>query len=671
MNRGPLRTAGALAAAGLTLACASSRRPAPPAAENAGSGPSPRETAPPPAAFGSEREARAAMLMLEDERRFDGPAIEAAASRPEPRARAAAAHAAGTIGDPAGKPILRRLARDPEPAVRAAAALGLEISGSPGAAPDAVPLLSDAAPVVRCAAARAAVAESADAASEAALVEAIHRAPEPCLLYALARRGTETAAAAARALADGPNPDLRRAAVYALARKPVPASFSALERAVSDPDAEAAAWAARGLGVLGDPAGLPALATALARREPGVRTLAAAAVAQIEEKQSVPPPSGVVERLVVLARDAHPSVAIAALSALRAFPDDRDAYRTVHAQAASGTGRRRIVAFLSEAAMLKDGARPRIEEASASPDAAFRAAAASALAFLSPGVAPAVRPRFLGDADPRVREAAVGTMPFDAGGRPALEALLADPDPGVRSAVVDRLAESKDPAIVPDLDAALRASRADTIADASLSAVRAAASLATEPARAVIAAARDWPRTVVDREARRALGESLPSYATGKTLADYAAIVDGEDRDHRAVVRTARGTFTIALDAAAAPITVANFEALARKRFFDGTAWDRVVPWFVIQGGDPTGTLHGGPGYEIRDELVAAGYDAGGVGMGLEGPDTGGSQWFVTTSRQPHLDGRYPRFGTVVSGRDVVERIEQGDALVSVEVEAP
>ena len=94
----------------------------------------------------------------------------------------------------------------------------------------------------------------------------------------------------------------------------------------------------------------------------------------------------------------------------------------------------------------------------------------------------------------------------------------------------------------------------------------------------------------------------------------------------------------------------------------------RVVPNFVVQDGDPTGTGNGGPGWEIRDEINPVLYGRGTVGMALSGPDTGGSQWFVTLSPQPHLDGTYTVFGQIIGGQEVVERIEQGDRILRVSV---
>ena len=101
--------------------------------------------------------------------------------------------------------------------------------------------------------------------------------------------------------------------------------------------------------------------------------------------------------------------------------------------------------------------------------------------------------------------------------------------------------------------------------------------------------------------------------------------------------------------------------ALARKGYFNGLEIHRVVPNFVVQDGDPRGDGEGGPGYTIRDELNERPYLRGTVGMALEWPDTGGSQFFITHSPQPHLDASYTVFGHVVNGMDVVDRIKQGD----------
>jgi cyclophilin family peptidyl-prolyl cis-trans isomerase len=185
-------------------------------------------------------------------------------------------------------------------------------------------------------------------------------------------------------------------------------------------------------------------------------------------------------------------------------------------------------------------------------------------------------------------------------------------------------------------------------------------------------------KTLVARLARRSLLQAFradraaypaPEYKTGRTRDDYAALLADARKPLQARVELARGgEFTIRLAGREAPLTVANFVKLAGAKYFDGVAIHRVVPDFVMQDGDPTGTGNGGPGYEIRDELDPLPYERGTVGMALSGPDTGGSQWFVTHSPQPHLNGLYTAFGRVVAGQDVVERVDQGDRILRVTI---
>lgn len=134
-------------------------------------------------------------------------------------------------------------------------------------------------------------------------------------------------------------------------------------------------------------------------------------------------------------------------------------------------------------------------------------------------------------------------------------------------------------------------------------------------------------------------------------------------------INTDRGTFRMKLLPDVAPGTVSSFVALAEAGFYDGTEIHRVVPNFVIQAGDSTGTGLGDPGYNIRCEVSPIPYTRGTVGMALSGKDTGGSQFFVTISDQPHLDGNYTVFGRVVYGMEVIDLIEEGDEIISVIVE--
>ncbi|MFP5247981.1 MAG: peptidylprolyl isomerase, partial [Thermoanaerobaculia bacterium] len=119
-----------------------------------------------------------------------------------------------------------------------------------------------------------------------------------------------------------------------------------------------------------------------------------------------------------------------------------------------------------------------------------------------------------------------------------------------------------------------------------------------------------------------------------------------------------------------APVTAWNFARLAQDHYFDNSTFMRVVPNFVIQGGDPRNDMNGGPGYAIRDEINLQKYTRGAVGMALSGPDTGGSQFFITHSPQPHLDGGYTIFGRVYSGMSgVVDQTERGDRVERIAID--
>lgn len=151
--------------------------------------------------------------------------------------------------------------------------------------------------------------------------------------------------------------------------------------------------------------------------------------------------------------------------------------------------------------------------------------------------------------------------------------------------------------------------------------------------------------------------------------ADYNRSLNRKNGAITATVLTAKGAFTIELLPDDAPLTVDNFVKLARARYFDGIEVHRVVPNFVMQDGDPRGDGNGGPGWSIRCEINMVPYERGAVGMALSGKDTGGSQWFVTHSPQPHLDGGYTVFGKIRErDMNVVDKIVRGDKIRSIRI---
>ncbi|HKQ76648.1 MAG TPA: peptidylprolyl isomerase [Blastocatellia bacterium] len=155
---------------------------------------------------------------------------------------------------------------------------------------------------------------------------------------------------------------------------------------------------------------------------------------------------------------------------------------------------------------------------------------------------------------------------------------------------------------------------------------------------------------------------------TGHDKRFYQSVAARLNKRITATIHTAKGPIRIELFPKDAPITVDSFITLARKGYFNNLKFHRVVPNFVIQGGDPRGDGEGGPGYQIRCEINTRPYIHGAVGMALSGKDTGGSQFFITHTPQPHLDGGYTVFGQVVSGLEVVDRISRDDVIRRVEI---
>jgi peptidyl-prolyl cis-trans isomerase B (cyclophilin B) len=136
----------------------------------------------------------------------------------------------------------------------------------------------------------------------------------------------------------------------------------------------------------------------------------------------------------------------------------------------------------------------------------------------------------------------------------------------------------------------------------------------------------------------------------------------------KAVIETDKGNIELVLFEKDAPNTVKNFEKLANSGFYNGLTFHRVISDFMIQGGCPKGTGTGGPGYTIKCEINPQKHGKGALSMAHAGKDTGGSQFFITHSPQPHLDGKHTVFGKVEKGMEVVNKIKQGDVMRKVSV---
>ena len=144
-----------------------------------------------------------------------------------------------------------------------------------------------------------------------------------------------------------------------------------------------------------------------------------------------------------------------------------------------------------------------------------------------------------------------------------------------------------------------------------------------------------------------------------------------QGKTYRAAIETDKGVIELELYPQHAPKTVNNFVFLAREGFYNGIYFHRVISDFMIQGGDPTGTGRGGPGYKFEDEVKEnpLKHKAGVISMANAGPNTNGSQFFITHSPQPHLNGRHTVFGKVMSGQEVVDKIQQNDKMLHVTIQ--
>jgi len=640
----------------------------------------------------------AGVLAASDARRFDLAALREALSHPNPAVRRQGALAAGRIGDPAAIDLLLPVLNDSVPGVQAAAAFALGLLKDARAIPfllDKVRAVSSAEQGASQLEAVTAIAKIGGDDGARALSDILAAgspgAATPVVNVALLesfRLGTRAPVAELVRFTDASDPAMRWRALYTLARLRAAPGAAPLIRALSDRDVQTRTVAARGSGkALLDSARLdPRDAVAALRRllndpDAHIRINALRSLASFRDSAlAVAVVPLVADRDVGVAVQAETTLGVlrgaTALAALRprltnsVFALKRQALIAV-AQADSGAG---VAAAIP---VGKD------------PDWRWRSVAAEAF-----GAARA-RDRLegqLGDPDGRVVAQALQALqrivPADDSSLLArARALLTHADPAVRSVAADLLARHPNVDDVDPLVAAYARAEGDPFNDARLSAVSALGGIAAlSPTGRQRVAARFvavTPRPD-DYLVRRLAADTLPDtkdawgpvlpIATGRTLADYRDIARRwlapalAGTNPHVFLETDRGTLDIELLAAEAPLTVAAFIDLVTRRYFDGTRWHRVVPNFVVQDGDPRGDGWGGPGFAIRDEINPVRYDVGTVGMALSGPNTGGSQYFITHSAQPHLDGIYTIFGRVVGSGSaaVLNAIGQGDRIRSI-----
>ncbi|MEM8963227.1 MAG: peptidylprolyl isomerase [Acidobacteriota bacterium] len=627
-------------------------------------------------------EERALLLYMADRRTWEPFSSQQALLGP-PDLRRQLAFTAGAVADPRGRDTLAGLLVDDDVTVRRAAAAGL----------GRYPVGDVEAATILLRAMNDADLETAVLAVESLarlgvtledVVVALADLPEarffPLLLPSLFRFGGEDALPWATRGLEVADPALRKMAVYALSRDPQPDAAPVLRSLLTDADPWVRGWAARALGAVGAAEDLDRLLPLLDDPTPGPRIQALRAGRRLVESGVAAPPDAWRPKLLELFVTPDVGVRVTAIEASAAWLLDESLGTDLDRIAREATTtHERSSAVLS----LATGQDPRADDLIArlaeapDPVARTQAARAAGLAWTLP-----VIETLATDAVPGVRATALdvwmGTQPpgdLSPDARQRLRNALEDDDAVVRATAFDVLAERP----VLTMERLLRAFDAgalDRMPDARLAAIRALTARAeAEPLeRGAIIERLEKVATAGSflerREAIDGLGTlgrpepSLGPLENRRTMQIYRDIARRTHEPRRMQLDTEYGVVTLQIDCPVAPMTCLSFLQLANQGFYDGLSFHRVVPDFVVQGGDPRGDGSGGPGYQLREELNLIRYERGTLGMARAGRDTAGSQFFIALSPQPHLDFDYTAFGWVVSGAEVLDRIVQGDRIL-------
>jgi cyclophilin family peptidyl-prolyl cis-trans isomerase/HEAT repeat protein len=647
-----------------------------------------------------------AIIRLEDLRVLrdapDSPRdLTAIAKRGDARLRRRAAFAIGRVGDVTGRPALEALLGDPELEVRQSAAFGLGLLGDKASVPALLAALNgDASPLVRGRAAEALglIGDASAAAPIGAYVTSLIAAgalasvpadelgwplaPEvdACRLgiYALVRLKAPDVLLPAILGADGTPRSEWWPIAFALRRTDDPRTLAPLKVLLKGNGFYSAAFAAQGLGLSKQPAvAVPPLLDVLASPtpRPAVRLQAVRGLGRLGDERAVAPLVALLDEPTL--DPALQVEVVVALGALKAVP----AIDRLLDRLGDGSPTMRAAAVTALAAIEGPEFLQVLSGVDPDPDWTVRVAVVTALGTLGDVVPEAAWKPYLDDTDRRTWPAtmkalgAAKTPEAKATVERLLRARLTSEDVIVRATAVEILGEAKPADAAAVLTAAWQAAKADVDIDARVAILDAMLALKVEAAKTLLTEAladRDWAVRLKAKAMLRTLDaastvEPERPASTRLDLPEYAAL-GAPTVSPRAYVDTSKGSIEIALNVVDAPITTHNFAKLAERGFFNGLRIHRVVPDFVVQDGDPRGDGNGGPGYTIRDELNDLPYLRGTVGMALSGPDTGGSQWFITHSPQPHLDAKYTVFGHVVTGMDVVDKLTQDDTIVRIRV---
>lgn len=619
------------------------------------------------------------IAILEDSRDMGRGELLDYLSDPDPEIRARTVIALGRIEWPETATQLGRLMTDSVEAVRLETAFALgQLGDSNGIFPITASLRDEESIEVKC-----------------AMIEALGKMGNPVVVGILAQYASDPdpsiRGAVAFALSRMPGhgrtfdliqlsrdsiADVRWKAVFAMSRTADSTALGRLRWCLKDSVSLVRQFAARAIGALGDSAGLKHLTDRLRREKSNlVKINLLRSIARVGDRKALKALLNVLSGKHQDYVKAEAVTAIGKLKLKKAFAKLRpflsDENRTLRGSAIMAVAQTNPGFFMENVSAYLDGA-----------DQYIKSRILDGLPAIGTPQAFDVATELLSDDDPRVRRKALEAMlEFEKVNAPnLLRTALDDPDFTVVVTAIDAITSQKDSTFIERLEDIYSEHLSDKEPDVRLTVIQGLSdwvdSTTTEQTMLdVFDRALDDSDYHVRKAAIGAFGKigidesaALGVFDTDISSENFDAIFNRFISNPTAVIKTNRGDIKLELLYDVAPKTVNNFVDLARSGFYDRKIWHRVIPSFVIQDGCPRGDGYGGPGYSIRCEYNRKRYTRGTVGMARSGKDTGGSQFFVAHTALPHLDGRYTVFGQVVSGMRIVDRIEVGDSIRTIEI---